>query len=45
MHRETVAAGQRELADLRQRLTEMTETTIPELKRDLEATGAPPIEE
>ena len=45
MHRETVEAGQRELADLRQRLTEMAETTVPELESDLEATGAPPIEE
>jgi len=45
MHRETVEAGQRELADLRQRLTEMAETTVPELESALEATGAPPIEE
>ena len=45
MHRETVEAGQRELADLRQRLTEMAETTVPDLESALEATGAPPIEE
>jgi hypothetical protein len=45
MHKETIETGQRELADIRQRLDEIAESTIPDLEQALEAAGAPPIEE
>jgi len=44
-HKQTVAVGQRELADIRERLQEYSEDVIPELRKAVQATGAPPIEE
>lgn len=44
MHRETVQAGRQELNDLQGRLNELAETVIPELEREVQATGAPPVE-
>ncbi len=45
MHRQTVEAGRQELNDLQGRLNELAETVIPELEREVQATGAPPVEE
>ncbi len=45
MHRETVAAGRRELADLRSRLTDLADQVIPNLEEEVQAAGAPPIED
>ena len=44
LHKETVAIGRRELADIRSRLTEVAEEVLPELEKEVRATGAPPIE-
>jgi hypothetical protein len=44
MHEQTVAAGRRELADVRNRLNEFAEEVIPELQREVQTAGAPPIE-
>ncbi len=43
-HRETVETGRRELTDIQERLSEIVDAVIPELERDLEAAGAPPVE-
>jgi hypothetical protein len=45
MHRETIEIGQRELADIQERLTEVVDTTIPALEKEVEAAGAPPVED
>jgi len=44
LHRRTVAAGRNELAALETELERFVEQVMPELKRALEAAGAPPIE-
>ncbi|MGK7312813.1 MAG: VPS10 domain-containing protein [Candidatus Longimicrobiales bacterium M2_2A_002] len=44
MHRQTVAAGQAELAPIRAEIRRYADEVVPELMRAVEATGAPPIE-
>jgi len=45
MHRKSVEAGQRELADIRQRLRTLVDNTMPALEKEVEAAGAPPVEQ
>ena len=44
MHREMIATGQREFADLQDDLTEIVDAVMPELEQALDAAGAPPIQ-
>lgn len=44
-HEKTIENGQRELQDIRQRLQKIVEETMPELEKELEAAGAPPIDD
>ncbi len=44
MHRQTLAAGRSELADIQNQLDELAEQVVPELERQVRAAGAPPIE-
>jgi len=45
MHRKSVEAGQRELADIRQRLRTLVDNTMAALEKEVEAAGAPPVEQ
>jgi len=45
MHQKSVEVGQRELAALQQRLRKIVENTVPALEKEVEAAGAPPVEQ
>jgi hypothetical protein len=40
-----VNIGQRELAEIQQRLRTIVEDTMPALEKEVEAAGAPPVQE
>jgi hypothetical protein len=44
MHRQSVQAGQAELAPIRTEIQRYAEEVVPSLERALEAIGAPPIQ-
>ncbi len=44
MHRQSVQAGQAELAPIRSEIERYAEEVVPSLMEAVEATGAPPIE-
>ncbi|MFP4624803.1 MAG: hypothetical protein ACLFRX_11535, partial [Gemmatimonadota bacterium] len=44
LHRRTIDAGRAELVPIRAEVERMADDVVPALARDLQATGAPPVE-